>query len=100
MIASIADTSFQAIGPNSVSYLPGLICQLSTRFIPSPTLSSKGGEGEHPGGSRCHSRLQWRTLLPLLLWRRGLGRGGKFFPPHALSFHLATLFSRILNPTE
>src|SRR5207249_1538932 len=39
-----------------------------------PALSSRGGEGAAASGSTL---LQQRGYLPLLLWRRGLGRGGR-----------------------
>src|SRR5438552_6784320 len=75
MISSIADTSFQAIGPNSVSYLPGLICQLSTRFIPSPTLSSKGGEGEERSAN-FFTAPHWRRGSAPVLGRSSFPLGG------------------------
>src|SRR5437868_14857415 len=50
-------------------------CALRRIGLLSPTLSSRGGEGEAPASSlRCDE--EEACGRPLLLWRRGSGRGG------------------------
>jgi hypothetical protein len=53
-----------------------------TKGLLSPSLSSKGGEGVYIAPSSAFVHQKHIGFLPLLLWRRGMGRGGRSVSSH------------------